>query len=91
MWKGTGRKQKKGAESCQEMMEPDRPVKGRQQVEAQGLVAQERRKEHAAGLVKAKGKEWVAAKAGAVVPLEGQRSARAVAAAGAVADVEFNE
>jgi hypothetical protein len=33
------------------MMEQDRRVKGRQQVEAQGLVAQDRRKGHAAGLV----------------------------------------
>lgn len=71
MWKGTGHKQKKGAESCQEQTERALRDKGQEQGKDWDPVANDRHKEHAAGLVKAGGKEWVAAKAGAVVLPEG--------------------
>ena len=91
MWKGTGRKQKKGAESCQEQKERVLRDKGRKQEKDWGPVAKDRHKEHAAGLVKAGGRERVAAKAGAVVLPGGQHPARVVAAEWAVADVESDE
>ena len=51
------------------MTEQDRLVKGRQRVEAQGLVAQVRHAAHAGGLVKDADKEWVAVGAKVVVAL----------------------
>ena len=55
MSKGIGRKQKKGAESCQEQTERVLRDKGREQEKDWDPVAQGRHAAHAAGLVRAGG------------------------------------
>lgn len=73
------------------MTEQDRLVKGRQRVEAQGLVAQVRHAAHAGGLVKDADKKWVAVGAKVMVALEDQHPVSAVAVEWAVADAKCNQ